>query len=162
MEITRSESRIRFLKTHVECCLIMGSFNCAINQLLTLKFCTHLKMCFYTAANIYVYPQHGIQNQVFFCQALLCAAKETRTYSLSPQVCEMVIHICMARFSSISEQSVFDQAVYSEFVIPQTMSESLLVVCQLEWDKMCQGACRQSNNTEKHVPAFKSMTCLFS
>lgn len=48
-----------------------------------------------------------------------------------PQVYEMVIHIAMAGFYSLLEQDVnsFDQAVYSEFVILQAMSEPVLKVC---------------------------------
>ena len=55
--------------------------------------------------------------------------KEARIYSLSPQVCEMVVHSCMARFSSISEQGLLNQAVYSEFAILLATSEPLLGVC---------------------------------
>lgn len=50
-----SETRPRFLNTCVQCRLIMGMYNCVINQLLTLNFCTHLKMCPYKMVNVYAY-----------------------------------------------------------------------------------------------------------
>lgn len=53
MGITGPESRIRLLKTHVHCCLIMGMFNYAISQLLTLMFCTHLR-CVFTQQQIFL------------------------------------------------------------------------------------------------------------
>lgn len=97
----------------------------------------------------------------FSVRVCSCAIKEPRTYSLSPQVCEMVIHICMARFFSISEQGGLDQAVYSECYSPNhiwTSSGSVLAGV----GQPCRGPCRQSNSREKRMPAFKPVTCLFS
>lgn len=55
---------------------------------------------------------------------MLCyfATEKAKIYSLVPQVCEMVIHICMASFPSISEESGLVQDVYNKFAILQRTS----------------------------------------